>query len=331
MSISVFRENDWIKVDNIYIIKTFMPFPLQENNCFLAESDNGWIVIDTGVNIDQNKDIWQRTLTDIGISFKQIKVIILTHYHHDHMGLAGWMQQLSGAKVLLPREDIITFNTYIAGNYYEQIKLDCQQAGWSEDLIRDLEADVNSIEPLVKPFPEISILEENYSFRFGDAYCSGYPLPGHTDGHVVFYSFQNQILFSGDNIVPHTILHLTDWPHTRMVNPLYSHMMGLDRLTDLSVKKIIPGHGDIFYNLQERVKIIKQHHMRRKEYIFNGLTDGDTAWDLASSIFKNSNYIHIKRLVLAETLAYLEALHAEGLINKETVEQKTIYTKNLEK
>ncbi|NLB53306.1 MAG: MBL fold metallo-hydrolase [Syntrophomonadaceae bacterium] len=326
MSFSVIGGiNGLTKIGDIYMIKTVMPFPLRENNCFLAESEDGWCVIDTGVNIQQNKEIWQKALKYLGISFKHIKNILLTHYHHDHMGLAGWMQELSGAKVLLPKEDIITFTTYITGNYYEEVRQDCFQAGWSDMLTHDLVADVHSIEILVRPFPEITELPDNYTFDFGGTTFTCLPLPGHTDGHVVLYSRQKRLLLSGDNIVPHTILHLTDWPHTRLTDPLNTHLAGLDVLSGFPVVSIIPGHGDVFNNLEERIGIIKKHHMRRKEVVYAGIKDGFTAWDLTAALFKESNYIHIKRLLLAETLAYLEALNEEGLVKKDICGNSFVY------
>jgi glyoxylase-like metal-dependent hydrolase (beta-lactamase superfamily II) len=190
-----------------------------------------------------------------------------------------------------------------------------------------LAADVHSIEVLVRPFPEITELPENYTFDFGGTSFICLPLPGHTDGHVVLYNRQKGLFLSGDNIVPHTILHLTDWPHTRLKNPLYTHLTGLDVLSSLPVDSIIPGHGDVFNNLEERIKIIKKHHMRRKEVVFAGIKDGVTAWELTSSLFKESNYIHIKRLLLAETLAYLEALNEEGSVKKDICGNSFVYKK----
>ena len=140
-------DKGWLqKQGDIYIIKMFMPFPLKENNCFLAESDNGWIVIDTGVNLEQNQVVFTAALDAIGISFKQLSAIYLTHYHHDHSGLSGWLQQKSDLPVFLPQPDLLTWETFIDTNsYLEQAWSKSQLAGWPREFAQELDANIKQI------------------------------------------------------------------------------------------------------------------------------------------------------------------------------------------
>jgi len=79
------RKQILLKQGDIFVLKTTMPFPLRESNAYIAESDEGWVVIDTGVNIPENQYRWTQALKEIGIYFGHISKIYITHYHHDHM------------------------------------------------------------------------------------------------------------------------------------------------------------------------------------------------------------------------------------------------------
>ena len=36
-----------------------MPYPLKENNAYLAETDSGWAVIDLGIDIPGTRELWE--------------------------------------------------------------------------------------------------------------------------------------------------------------------------------------------------------------------------------------------------------------------------------
>lgn len=307
------------KIGQIYLIKTLMPFPLKENNCFLAESEKGWTLIDTGVNLEMNRDIFNMALKEIGINFKNIKKIYLTHYHHDHTGLAGWIQKQNDAEVFLSQNDISIMEKYInSGLYLENIKKTSLEAGWTINLLQDLSNDVAKIDTLIRPMAELSPLYENDKFSFADQEYQCLSLPGHTDGHFVFYSADNSSLFAGDNIISHTILHMSDWPHTSLENPYKIHIEKLKQINQMSINTVFTGHGEyINYNLDEKIEEISKHHEKRKNIVYKSLDKACSAWELSCKMFKINHYIHIKRLLLAETLAYLNTLASEGYVEKD--------------
>lgn len=310
----LFRKQILYRQGDIYVLRNTMPFPLRESNAFMAESEQGWTVIDTGVNTPENQQRWTLALKEIGISFRHIQRIYITHYHHDHLGLAGWLQEKSEAQVFLPQPDLLTFNTYISSDqYYPAVKDLCLQAGWNHQLIGSLADDVKSIDVLMQPYPYLSSLPEDSQLEFGGCRYRTYPVPGHSDGHIVFIG-DNGWLLGGDNLIKHTILHLTDWPHTRLVNPLEDHLQALQKIGSLDIKLVLPGHGMCFSHLTEKIEAVIEHHEKRKSQVLQGLKGISSAWDLAVKLFGDNPYIHIKRLVLAETLAYLNALASQQQI-----------------
>ncbi|MDD3852070.1 MAG: MBL fold metallo-hydrolase [Syntrophomonadaceae bacterium] len=323
------RDGGWLKeAKGIYIIKMPMPFPLKENNCFLAETEHGWALIDTGVNRKENREVLKAVLAAIGITWRHISSIYLTHHHHDHIGLAGWLQEKCDASVYLSPPDIMAFNTYISSDsYMDKVYGTCVKAAWPLDMVRELENDFISIKPLLEPLPVLAPLHQDRILSLNGQDYDIIAIPGHTDGHCVFHSEQNQVLFSGDNIVGHTLLHLTDWPHNSIDNPCDIHLSALNQLQPLSIDTVLPGHGQVFSNINERITLINNHHNKRKAVIYDNLRQPMTAWELAKTLSKSQTYIHIRRLLLAETLAYLQSLLNEGKVEYTLVNGSYLYNR----
>ena len=75
--------------------------PLGHTNVYLLRSDDGYILIDAGFNSDEAFIALKAQISDAGVDVAQISRMIITHAHGDHIGLAGKMRQLSGAKIAL--------------------------------------------------------------------------------------------------------------------------------------------------------------------------------------------------------------------------------------
>ncbi|NLV22418.1 MAG: MBL fold metallo-hydrolase [Syntrophomonadaceae bacterium] len=320
-------EEGWLqKQGDVYILRMFMPFPLKENNCFIIEGEDGWVVLDTGVSLEQNQDLLRSAFKAIGITLRRLKAVYLTHYHHDHSGLAGWLQAKADIPVYLPQDDLVTWQRFIdTDQYFESALHECQQAGWPEEYVRELSENIRFINTYLQPLPEFIPYSAGLTVKLhGDDY-QAIAVPGHTDGHMVYYNSARGILFPGDNVVDHTILHLTDWPHTYLLNPCDLHLQALTGLKKLPVELVIPGHGQTFANLNPKIDLIAAHHEKRKQIVYEAVKTPATAWEIAADVFKPNQYIHIRRLVLAETLGYLYSLLSEGRVERELTDGLYIY------
>jgi glyoxylase-like metal-dependent hydrolase (beta-lactamase superfamily II) len=77
--------------------------PFSMVNAHLIRSDSGCVLVDAGIPGSERKI--GRALARHGLSFQNIKLIIVTHAHTDHAGSAARLRQLSGAPILAHKDD----------------------------------------------------------------------------------------------------------------------------------------------------------------------------------------------------------------------------------
>ena len=77
--------------------------PFNMVNAHLIRSEGGCLLVDAGIPGSERKI--GRVLARLGLSFGDIKLIIVTHAHTDHAGSAACLRRLSGAPILAHADD----------------------------------------------------------------------------------------------------------------------------------------------------------------------------------------------------------------------------------
>jgi len=306
-----------------FIIRQSMPYPLAENNAFLIESSDGWVVIDVGVDLPTTREVWQLALKEIGIPFRQINKIYITHCHPDHFGAAGWLQQMTEAPVfMLPEEiqrahDFMFFESDFEEIYRRAIDTECQRQSFSaalvDELIRSWRYDVT---PLF-PQPEVLLpLAEDQSIDLRGESFQIIPTPVHSDGQFLLWNAKLNHLFIADFIAANSYIHFSDWPHTRHSNLLSSLFEGIEKLLALGDPRVFPGHGESFTDLPKRLESLHKRHLRRLDKVRELIQGEVIAGELYPELYELVDYVHLDRVATGETLGYLEYLTTLGELHK---------------
>ena len=74
----------------IYWLRMPLPFQLNHIHLWLIDEDDGWTIVDTGINSQPTRELWDKIFAD-KLGGKPVKRVIATHLHPDHVGLAGWL------------------------------------------------------------------------------------------------------------------------------------------------------------------------------------------------------------------------------------------------
>ncbi len=142
-------------------------------NCFLIKGDHGAILIDAG--FPRNERRFFRSLNRLGIRPGDVRLIIVTHGHADHVGSLRAIKEQTGALVAIHQAD-----SYLAQTGTVVVPPPITRWGGALFVILSFFSFLGRFRPVQ---PEI-ILEDRFAIdRFGVSGCVIWT-PGHTRGSV---------------------------------------------------------------------------------------------------------------------------------------------------
>lgn len=315
---------------NIFIIKLPLPFKLDHINCYLLKGKNGWNVIDTGLNYTPSTSTWEEAFKDMDVNYSDIEGIYVTHYHPDHYGAAGWLQELTGAPVYMHRTESLFVdqmwkkgraNIPVIGELFKE-------NGMPPNLISEVLDNMVGIWNVVQPHPRLSLLSGEEKVELGGRVLEIIHTPGHSDGHICFFDRNEGILISGDHLLPKISSNISLWP-TSHPNPLDLFLNSLKTIRDLPVKLVFPSHGPVFRDSLGRVDELLDHHRERLSRISDLANSGATAYQICESLFGTSLTVHEIRFALTETLAHLAYLESKSEVYSRQEQGIVIYRRAL--
>jgi glyoxylase-like metal-dependent hydrolase (beta-lactamase superfamily II) len=278
-------------------------------------------LIDTGPKLPGAFEFVRDQLRSRGFDFKDIERIILTHSHLDHFGLTGRIRSAADRPVACfmhaedkwrTSEDF--FNQRLGNEEFDKI---LTIAGVPPEKMAPIKKRFASFRQLSDPLDALSTIDDGDEFE-GDGYhLKVIHTPGHTAGSVCLYETRHKILFSGDHIIkhitPNPLLEVRRW---RLRQPDYlslkEYFHSLDKLLELDVRFVYPGHGEHIEDLPGIVTSYRDHHRQRADRIWQELKKKPRSpYHLIDDIFH-----HVPEddtfLAISEIIVHLEVLVSEG-------------------
>ncbi|MEA3442888.1 MAG: MBL fold metallo-hydrolase [Chloroflexota bacterium] len=305
-------------------------------NVYVVEGDKGSILIDSGW--DSPESLWalREGLKAEHIKLQDIKTVVITHIHPDHYGLASKIKQLCGAKVAMHRVEAELINSRYKdfAELVKEVEKELAHNGTPQSELLDFtNASLWMKEFVTAESPDI-ILEDGDSLSTNSFKIEVIATPGHSLGHICLHEPKKRLLFSGDHVLYDTTPHIGFNPQSGD-NPLGDYISSLQKLEDLKISFILPGHGPIFNSLWLRVEKILHYHEERKRKIMHILEGGlKTAYQIAQEstwkpiqggIAFSNLACWDKRLAIMETIAHLKLLVAEGKVGNIDMNGLSLY------
>jgi hydroxyacylglutathione hydrolase len=204
-----------------------LPYKLGSVNCYLVETDAGYVLIDTGGSNERAS--LERELAGAGCQPGNFKLIILTHGDFDHTGNAAYLGEKFGAKIAMHEDD--------SG------MVEHGDMSWNRNKGGIL---LRMITPILFGFgkskrfkPDFYINEGSDLSEYGfDAQVLS--IPGHSKGSIGILTADDD-LFCGD-----LFENIKEPRLNSTMDDLAAANASIEKLLSLEIHTVYPGHGSPF-------------------------------------------------------------------------------------
>ena len=302
----------------LYRINVPLPgSPLKATNSYVIKGTERSLIIDTGWNREDCRTALVSGLDECGVDSKKADFFI-THMHADHSGLVSALAG-EGARIYFGRADAEIIRSSASEHWEKQLDF-ARKCGFPGE---ELDRAIGS-HPGRRYSPSTSmnlcVSKDGDTISVGDYLFECIETPGHTEGHICLYERRKRIFICGDHILVDITPNITLSSQER--NSLKEYLTSLDKVYDLDVELVLPGHRSIFRNQKERIRELKQHHQTRLREVTTILGKGKrNAFQVASQMtwdigFKSWDLFPPTQKLFAfgEALAHLKYLEEEGQV-----------------
>jgi glyoxylase-like metal-dependent hydrolase (beta-lactamase superfamily II) len=296
--------------------------PLRYVLVYALELDDGLALVDAGWD---TPEAWQALCDGLAVAGAQVddvRAVVVTHIHPDHYGLAGRVREASGAWIGLHRADA----ALLVGRYVETDQMVASMtdlleiSGVPDELVPDLAGSSMQIRSFVRMAPPDRFIEHDEVVELKGWDLRAIWTPGHSPGHLCFYSASRRLVLSGDHVLPRISPNIS--VHSQqIVNPLADYLESLTLVRDLDCDEVLPGHEWRFSGLADRVDQLHEHHRARLDEVRTALAAGPlTCWELTTKLTWSrpleGSTPWLQRAASGETLAHLVLLETRGEVHR---------------
>jgi glyoxylase-like metal-dependent hydrolase (beta-lactamase superfamily II) len=297
------------------------PFMVGRVNVYLIE-DDPLTLVDTGPNSGKALDELERALADHGRQVEDLELIVITHQHLDHQGLAQILARRSGADVAALDRLVPLLERFAEANeaddaFAEALML---RHGLSPDVAVALRSVSRAFRAWGSSVEVNRTLTDGGVLELRDRRLQVFHRPGHSPTDTIFWDERRGELIAGDHLIKHIssnplITRALDDGDERL-QALVTYMDSLRKTRELPAKLVLPGHGDPIEDhaalIDERFRV----HERRAAKILGLLAEQPrTAHDVAQALWGNIAVTQAF-LTLSEVLGHIDLLLNRGQVRE---------------
>jgi glyoxylase-like metal-dependent hydrolase (beta-lactamase superfamily II) len=237
----------------VWRLRLPLPWPgVPHGNAWAVESDGGVVMFDTGIGGKGKLRQLDLALAQAGFGVEDVRLVVCTHSHTDHYGLAGAITERAGCELWMhPRWEHVRLLADDPEAALEARIEVARQSGVSPAALeryREARSDSETgIDVLKEPdrnlVPGVEVETELGGWQVIET-------PGHAPSHVVLHQPERRLLISGDRLLGRTVLFF-DYGHSP--DPVGEFLASLDRVEPLEVSLVLPGHGRTFRDPEAKI------------------------------------------------------------------------------
>jgi len=290
-----------------------LPFALDHINLWLV----GETIVDTGIGDAATRALWEKILLQ-----KQIKRVVLTHYHPDHAGNAAWLVQKFGAEFWTTQGEYLTAHAVRASGagYTTEAVLEVfRKNGLSAERAATMGGRGNRYAALVPEFPHsYRRIIEGDRVKMGGHEWRAFIGHGHAPEHLSLYCEALNVVIAGDMLLSTISTNVSVWSIDPEGDPLRLFLESLKRYRELPEDVLVlPSHGKPFRGAHTRVAELEAHHQGHFAKMENILKNKQcSAGELLGVLFRRPLDAHQTFFAMGEAIAHLHYLYYAGRLKR---------------
>ncbi len=301
------------------------PFMVGRVNAYLIE-DSPLTLIDSGPNSAKALDELEQLLAARGHRIEDIELLIISHQHMDHFGLASILARRSGAEVaalaaLAPYLAAYGHETDLEDAFAEALML---RHGIPLEIVTALRAVSAGFRAWGSAVEVTRTFEDGEELRLRDRTLRVLHRPGHSPSDTVFHDEERSILLSADHLIAHISSNpllarpLGGAPGAEGPRPqaLITYMGSLEQTREMDLELVLPGHGPPITEHRALIDERFRMHARRAEKIRRLIeAEPRTAHEIAHELWGNVAVTQAY-LTLSEVLGHVDLLLRDGRVEE---------------
>jgi glyoxylase-like metal-dependent hydrolase (beta-lactamase superfamily II) len=295
-----------------------LPFRLDHVNVYLIEDEGGWAIMDCGIANAETRAIW-RALLSGPLKGQTITKVIVTHFHPDHIGLAGWLCELVDAEMWTTRVTFLNTMTLAqapalleATPYRDFYRGNGMTPDVAEIVATNGHGYLRMISAPPKTFRRIKAGDV---LKLGGRHFQVMTGQGHAPEQIMLYLPDNNVFLAADQVIEKITPNVSVQGFEPASNPLGEFLETLKGIIDQVPEDafVLSGHRLPFHGLHERCEQMIAHHDERCDIIRQACAKApQSAADLMPQIFPQQLTPHELSFAFTEVLAHVNHLVDEG-------------------
>jgi glyoxylase-like metal-dependent hydrolase (beta-lactamase superfamily II) len=316
----------------LYRIEVPLPDnPLRATNCYVIKAGARSLIIDTGMNRPECLQALSSGLNRLEVDPARADFFV-THMHSDHAGLVAALSTRSSTIYFGEADSYVA--RYHEGRFLTEMPGVARRRGFPEEEIQGALASHPGFRYRPSDPVEVQVVRDGDVVEMGGYGFRCIETPGHTRGHVCLYEPERKILVAGDHILFDITPNIGQWSPDDPGDPLRDYLASLDKVRDLPVELVLPGHRNRFPDLRQRVDELKSHHRVRADEVLRILENGiQNAYQVASQMtwdlsFKSWQQFPVaqKWFASGEALAHIRYLETGGRVSRESDRREVFFS-----
>jgi len=303
----------------LHWLRMHLPFSLSHINLWLIEDEDGWCIVDTGVDVDECRQTWEH-MFDTVMDGSSVSRVLVTHLHPDHIGCAGWLTDRFDVPLWMTRDEYLLARVLVADTgrpvpeegirFYRSAGFEAQQMDFYHRMF-------GMFGKFVHELPEsYHRIRDGDRIPIGDMEWELIVGRGHSPEHACLYSAASNLLISGDQLLPTISSNVSVFPTEPEANPLSDWLDSLQSLKERIPEDVLvlPAHGKPFRGAHERLDALINEHLDGLRKLEEICREPRRAVDTFPALFKSK--IDNNNLIMAtgESIAHLNYLLQENRI-----------------